>query len=249
MTSKLPIQIVMAVCVSACFPLGAASQTSDQSASNQPDLRPSIGAATTGLIEKRAGIGPDSLVLPGGVPAKPHEPLVTVAPSKIDLSILGYDDSLKGLHGLKIFVRNRTDRSLLLNSYKATATLSGVSYPACSAQKLARVITPPETFKKVLERDTISTATATFTVGAVQTAQDALLYAGPVLKRYGPDEDRRQTETETFGERILWPGDTTTGVVYFDTDSSLAGANINLPVQSFYDSNDSAQLTTNKRAQ
>jgi hypothetical protein len=249
MIRKLLARKAFAVCLTICVPLGAVGQSLDQTSADQPALRPTIGGPTTGLIEKKALIGPDSLVAPGSTQARPHVPLVTLASSNIDLNILGYDIYLKGLRGLKIYVRNRTDRALLFDSYKAFASLNGVDYSACSVDKLNQVISPPETIKKALVRDTVSTATATFLVGAVQTAQDALLYSGPVLKRYGPDQARREDEMEVFGQRILWPGDETSGVVYFSGTNLLQGASVTLPVQSFYDANDSALLVAGRKAQ
>jgi hypothetical protein len=248
MIRKMLARKALAACLTGCIPTAAVCQSLDQTSEGQPALRPTIGGPTTGLIEKKALIGPDLLVAPGSAQAKPHVPLATLASSNIDLNILAYDIYLKDMCGLKIYVRNRTDHALLLDSYKATASLNGVTYPACSAQKLSAVLTPPETFKKVLVRDTFSTATAAFLVGAVQTAQDALVYSGPVLNRYGPDQARRQAETDIFGQRVLWPGDETSGMVYFSGTKILQGASVTLPVQSFYDASDSAVLVVGKKS-
>jgi hypothetical protein len=237
---KLPIQIVMVACASASFPLCALCQTPDQ---NQPSLRPGIGGPTSGLIQRKVFTAPASLLGPGGIEAKPYLPLASVVNKDVDVSIVGHDSLLKGRPGLRVYVRNRSDRALLCTGYEATATVNGATYSACSPENLQNAISPPQTVMKTVKSDVVATVTATALVGAVQTAQDQLIADGPVLKRYGPDQHRRGEEEAVFGKRILWPGDSTSGIIYFDTTNPLDGASLNLPISAFYDKNDRAVVT------
>jgi len=234
------LSIVMVLCAVAQMPVNA--QTPLHDTINEP--ADSIGA-TSAVIEKKVYNVPVNLS-PGGRSQAPLAPLDTVASSMVDVSVLDYDAHLKNLRGLKVYVRNRSDRALLCSGFEATATVDGATYNACTFSTLDKVISPPQTLSKTIATDVKSTVTATVTVGAVQAVQDQLLYSGPVLKRYGHDEARRSDEQEIFGKRILWPGDSTTGTIYFSTANPLDGASLKLPISGFYNHDDRAFITVGK---
>jgi hypothetical protein len=123
------------------------------------------------------------------------------------------------------------------------ATVGSARYLPSSSTAIEPKKSPPDNFKGKLKSDAWATASSAALVGAVQTIQDAARQEGPILGRYGQDEARRRNETSSFGKRIVWPGDTSEGVIYFGATPSLQSASLTLPVNTLYNEEDQTVLT------
>jgi hypothetical protein len=150
---------------------------------------------------------------------------------------------------LVITVANNADRPITFDGDAAAANCAGGPLACVPLTKLEKLSVLPEqssNFGKKFATDLAATTTAAVTVGWYQTIRDQKRFSGPIIApdggRYGLDEQRRQDQLRRFGKRVLWPGDTSTGVIYFDTGAALTGATIDLPVSSYYDPNDHCDL-------
>ncbi len=82
-------------------------------------------------------------------------------------------------------------------------------------------------------------------VGATLAARDQANQKRAVRGRYGWDEKRREEQSARFTKRVLYPGDTTSGFIYFD--SWLEGEmTISIPVSDFNNDKDAAMLSAKK---
>jgi hypothetical protein len=151
--------------------------------------------------------------------------------------------------GLLISVTNNADRPLLFDGDAAVAASAAGPLTCVPLVKLAQLSVLPEqskSFKKRLATDLEATTTAAVTVGWYQTIRDQQRASGPIVGpnggRYGLDEQRREDELRRFGKRVLWPGDASSGVIYFDSTTALSGTTIDLPVSSFYDKDDRSTI-------
>lgn len=174
-----------------------------------------------------------------------NEPL-SLAKARIEITVSPQDIVLRGKHGLKIQVKNNTDRPIIFNGEEATAKLHQNEYKSMNVDQFDELFAESPKFMNKLRRNMSQTAIAAVTVGGAQTAYDAIKSSKPVLKTYGQDEERRQEDQERFGQRILWPGDSSTGVVLFSAEEPLTDAVVSLPVASFFDANDKALVSSGK---
>ena len=174
----------------------------------------------------------------GGEPT-PKTPLATIAPQQIAVSIEPAQVALNDLRGIQIIVKNNTDRPVVINGDMASITLGGQCLKAASLGRVDVATCPPVTPKEQRRRF----IEAAVTVGAIPTIEDQKIQNGPILARYGCDESRRINEISQFNRRVLWPGDSTGGVLYFQTSQSLKGATIQLPINTLFVNTDGALLT------
>lgn len=151
------------------------------------------------------------------------------ANASIKLSAQDYVE-LGPLIGVKVEVENDTDQPLLFDGDQSAATSGTIRLPVATLADVEAVICPVKTKEQRLMHDIKASTVAAVTVGSVPAAGDARIQAGAVLQRYGEDQARRAGEQVRFGKRILWPGDTTSGVLYFRTDQSLRQFMIEMPV-------------------
>ena len=174
----------------------------------------------------------------GGEPT-PKTPLATIAPEKLAVSIEPAQVALNNLRGIQIVVKNNTDRPVVINGDMASVMCGGQKMQAVSLAQIdvstCPMVTPKEQRKRFAE--------AALSVGWIPTIEDQKIQNGPILARYGCDESRRINEISHFGRRVLWPGDSTGGVLYFLTDQSLKGLTIQLPVNTLFVNTDGALLT------
>jgi hypothetical protein len=174
----------------------------------------------------------------GGEPI-PKTPLATVAPEKLVVSIEPAQVALNNLRGIQIIIKNNTDRPVVINGDMASVMCGGQKLQAASLKQIdvstCPMVTPKEQRRRFAE--------ATLSVGWIPTVEDQKIQNGPILARYGCDESRRINEISHFGRRVLWPGDSTGGVLYFLTDQSLKGLTIQLPVNTLFVNTDGALLT------
>jgi len=168
-------------------------------------------------------------------------PLVNVLES-VKMSTDPYEVYLNTLTGFELSVHNGTDRPLVVDADKCTALLDGVAYDSAGSEQIDHAVRYPHTLKTRVELKTARIAIAAVTIGAYQTVTDALVQRGPVLKRYGVDEVRREEEEIAFGSRVVWPGETSKGLVYFSVENSLRGAALKIPVRALFDPTDQATV-------
>jgi hypothetical protein len=174
--------------------------------------------------------------------SKSSEPLSTVK-EKIEITVLPQDIVVRGKHGLKIQVKNNTDRAVIFNGEEARAKQRQNEYRSMNVDQFDELFAESPAFSNRLRRNLSQTALAAVTVGGAQTVFDAMKNSKPVLRAYGRDEERRQEDQERFGQRILWPGDSSTGVVLFSAEEPLTEAVVSIPAASLFDANDKALVS------
>jgi hypothetical protein len=187
------------------------------------------------------------LVTPGVHPVKVLVPLSQIVSGNDQVTgKIERQDVTRGKYqGLLISVTNNADRPVLFDGDAAVAALASGPLACVPLAKLAELSVLPEqssNFGKKFATDLKATTEAALTVGWAQTIRDQKRAAGPIVGpnggRYGLDEQRREDELRRFGKRVLWPGDASSGVIYFDSSTTLSGSTIDLPVSSYYDKDD-----------
>ncbi len=169
-------------------------------------------------------------------------PLASVAQTTIDIQALPVDVKLKGLQGITIKVRNNTDRPVYFRGDEAAATIDGARISAAQMPEIEDLIPTRDNPKGYGLRSVVATISAAVTVGAVQTVEDQVTENGPMAGRYGWDNARRIDRQTRFAKRVLWPGDSSEGVIYLKTNKALSGAVVELGVSAYYDASDRAIL-------
>ncbi len=219
-----------------CFMLISTSAASAQ-AIKKP--RTELGATLSRLSAPDAGIfGKESdlnLV-----------PLEAIVKDQVQVKVQGKDLRLKQFSGLMIEVHNGTERPLCLEGEKATATIESSQLQPTPVTSFDNAICPQGAPAKKVLYAIASTVISAVTIGGYPTIRDARIQAGPILQRYGCDETRREDELSFFARRIVWPGETTSGVIYFKEHGSLKGAVLTLPVNSLYNKGDQATITATR---
>lgn len=168
-------------------------------------------------------------------------PLASVGSTQIDFIVQPSPVVINGLHSVQVTVRNHTDRPVIVEGSAAVATVGGDSYRCAPVTALEPKKVPREDLVGKIKSDTKATVTAAATIGVWQSVHDQLQMSGPIPKRYGWDEKRRSNELSAFERRILWPGDSTQGLMFFDSDQ-LDKAELVVPVESQYDKADRIEL-------
>jgi len=131
------------------------------------------------------------------------------------------------LVGIKVQVQNNSNSPLIFDGDKAILHAGGQNIKAIAS------VEKKITMKQAFAKETKATVAAGVTIGAYPTIRDLKNQKGPILKRYGTDEQRRENLAERFGKRILWPGDITEGVVFVREGEKIAGASVEMPVSTF----------------
>jgi hypothetical protein len=153
-------------------------------------------------------------------------------------------------HGFLVSVQNDTDETWVFDGDKATATLGKANLQAASVNDVARVAMPDKGLRREFIEGTGNAAVAAITIGGASAVKDMKSQGGPVTHRYGPDEARRIDEQSRFGRRVLLPGESSTGLLYFAKSKNPALDNldktaisISIPVSLMYDAEDSNAIT------
>lgn len=131
------------------------------------------------------------------------------------------------LVGIKVQVQNNSNTPLLFDGDKAVLHVAGQNIPAIAS------VEKKITMKQAFIKETNAAVVAGVTIGAYPTIRDLKNQKGPILKRYGSDEQRRENLAERFGKRILWPGDISEGVIFVREGEKIAGASVEMPVGTF----------------
>jgi len=142
-------------------------------------------------------------------------------------------------------VKNATDSPIVVDGNNANLKFADAKINQSKTLKqLDAIDKPPTSGMPLYVSDLKSTVTAALTIGAVQALEGARDLKKPVLKRYKWDEERRTNEEERFGKRLLYPGDSTTGNLYFSqSNANTDQMELNCPIYSFYNNDDQANLT------
>ncbi len=176
---------------------------------------------------------------------RPHKavvPLKSLINPNADMKVDRDEVSLDGLRGLHVEVRNNTDRTLIFHGNQAEVVISGKTIACVSQADLEKIMNPMLSGKHRLKSDFVHSAVALATIGSVSTAKGIVQQSEPALDRYGKDEQRRIESVTRFSDRIVWPGESTKGIIYFDIDQPLTGVAIQMPVSSLYDTSDQASI-------
>jgi len=119
------------------------------------------------------------------------------------------------LYGFVVDVKNESEEALVFDGEHAMATSPTCQFQLASVSDVASIPSPRKPFLSRFLDGTIETAIGAGGVGSVAAVTDVVNNAGPVEHRYGPDEARRIDEQSRFGRRVLFPGESSVGVVYF----------------------------------
>jgi hypothetical protein len=200
-----------------------------------------LGSAASEVKDARRIQSQSTVGIQGIHPAK--APLSSVISANAEMVIDKEEVLIGGLRGLSIEARNNTDRPLIFYGDKAVATINGAHLAAAPLIVLDNIAAPVKNRRQIVKGEIRDSVLAGGTIGGIPTALDEMRQEGPVLGRYGHDELRREDEISRFGKRIVWPGNSTKGVIYFASIAPITGAVIELPVSSLYDTTDSASIT------
>lgn len=177
-------------------------------------------------------------------PGLNYKPLKESIAQDVKVTVMPEDLKLRGRHGLRVKVVNNSDRAVLFNGELAGAYLHGTEFKCAELDDLEDLSGSQPNFISKLNHDTAETVAAAVTVGAWPSVEDILKSKSPTLKRFGRDEERRAQDEQKFGQRILWPGDSSTGTIYFASRESLVGAVVKIPARSFFDLKDQATASS-----
>jgi hypothetical protein len=216
------------------------------------------GQGTTPLPEKgeagsMAGLGtaPGSgttmtqdmlLVSPTASQTGTPQPLTAYIGMTLKIDVDRKEVLFKDLRGLAITVLNDTNRALIVDGENATARIGNRALKCASLTALQLAVLPEHGVSKVPIDLLTIVAPAGATAGAWPTVEDLYKFSRPPLMRYGRDQQRRLVEATRFGKRILWPHEKTQGIVYFQTKEPIAGASVEIPVNTLFDKNDTGTL-------
>ena len=156
--------------------------------------------------------------------------------SHVELIIEPQDMVIKGRHGLKIQVKNQSDRALLFGGDKATAKIGETEFSCMDIRDFDELFATPPAFASSWSIGAGQTLKSALTVGTWQAGGDIFKSSRGGILQYGKDEERRQDDENRFGQRVLWPGETSSGVLLFRCEQPLAAAKVTLPVSSFFNS-------------
>lgn len=172
----------------------------------------------------------------------PLAPLATVL-ANLELSALWSPAPVRGMQAVKLIVKNNSDRPLSFEADQATIIMGQENLAAAPMLEVEKRIQQPDNPHGYMARSLENTVTAAVTVGAVQTVDGQLRLNGPIQQRYGWDNIRRIDRQSMFAKRILWPGDSTEGNIFFLGTPARSGASLRIPVAAFYDKSEKQIIT------
>lgn len=162
--------------------------------------------------------------------------------AKIPVSFAPGESKLANHKAIVCTVTNNTDHALVVYGEKAILVTERADAKAASQAEIDTVGQPPTHGMRLIASSVGSVALAATTVGMYQTLKGKRKEHKPVLKRYEYDEERRINEADAFGQRLLYPGESTTGRLYFAVGESLDSAWFLCPVAYFHDEANKAVL-------
>lgn len=127
---------------------------------------------------------------------------------------------------LTLYAVNQGKRALIFNGDQAT--VSSESAPPEKTLTRNDVISPPR--KTDVPKDIALVAVSIFSDGAVPTIYDLKTsYQPDGIAYYGKDQKRRNLAERRFGQRTLFPGESTTGRVYLP-ENVTAPTQLTIPI-------------------
>jgi hypothetical protein len=159
----------------------------------------------------------------------PTPPLMGTITQEVALTIDKQPVQRGEYRGLILHLHNGTNSPLMFDGDRAYIEVNGKHIAAAADAPIEESTCPAQT----IAQQTLFAAETAVTVGLLPTIHDARIGRGPILPRYGCDQKRRVATAERFGKRILWPGDDTQGIVYFQTEDDLSKGVVQLPVVTF----------------
>lgn len=169
------------------------------------------------------------------------EALQKLVADQISVRIENRDVSVKGRHGLQIEVTNNSDRAVILNGELATARLADKDYGVAILDEFEGLPgSQPRFLAELNSMDDSAAAQAAVSVSSWKTVNDMLKSESTRFTCYGKGEQKRRSVEHRFGQRILWPGDSSSGIIVFNSPEPLVGAVLSIPVRSFFEPSDIA---------
>lgn len=218
------------------LPLAAQAQPDNQ-------LLPLKGLNSLGVYPQ---LDKNLLVTPGMRPATVSEPLSQVISTKVMGQVDATNRNRGKFQGVAITITNNSDRAVLFDGDGAQLTDAGVTLSCISLADLGKLSVLPEQSNRKFVTDLKATTSAALSIGWVQTIRDQKQGSGPIVAatggRYGLDEQRRYDELSRFGKRVLWPGEKTSGVIYFNGNMQLDSGTLAIPAYSYYNHDDRSTL-------
>lgn len=234
LTLNTSISITMGLCATSALAQTIQTAPASQSAQTQEDaplLRPAIDtnkpveSVKTPLIKDSDSTATNT---PIGRDKTPPPPTNEQLKEVIRFTSTPAPISRKpDLVGIKVQVQNNSDTPLLFDGDKAVLHTAGQNIPAIAS------VEKKFSMKQAFGKETSAAVVAGVTIGAYPTIRDLKNQKGPILKRYGEDEQRRENLSERFGKRILWPGDISEGVIFVREGEKIDGAWVEMPVGTF----------------
>ena len=204
-----------------------------------------VGGTFNDKVEKT--LTDDDTVNPMVDPQSTNRLTGTVAANKQVVLASKQHIKLGGLHGFLVNVHNDTEQTLMFDGDNATANFENMALSSASVADVDNVAMPNKRLARDVAETSANVVIAAATIGGAAAAKDTINQSGPVAHRYGADEARRIDEQSRFGRRVLLPGESTTGVLYFKKGkgagsskavASAAPASISIPVSPMYDEDD-----------
>jgi len=183
---------------------------------------------------------------PGNNPGQPHssEALQGFVGHGLTVKVLRSSITFCGLTGVEIEAGNDTDRPWVMDGEKASVSSGGQTYKAISLRDLQLAIQPPMDLHRAVKAIFLEGVPAAVTVGLVPTIKDIRHMKLPIEERYGDDEERRRTEAARFGDRILWPGEKTQGILFMQNGETFSAASVAMPVHALFDNKETACINS-----
>jgi len=173
----------------------------------------------------------------------PQRALKDLSSKSIQLLVDTEDVVVRGKHGLRIHVLNKSDRAVIFNGDDAKAILNGMEYPSTIVGEFDDLSGSQPTFISDLDATDGGNPTA-ISIKGIQSYNDLLKKPKPTLDRFNRDDYQRKAADQTrFGQRILWPGDSSSGTIIFQSSEALGNAQVKIPICSFFDASDKAEAS------
>ena len=228
----------------------AATAQDDAAAKLAPENK--IGAPAEPSIGGLSAPGQDAMMTPDLLLVRPTDsakqqaaPLKSFINSGLTMTVDQRNIAFEHLAGVQITVVNKTGRGILVDGTRATVTSGGAPLNAIPVTVLQKAVLPKSGLDQALKSIGTNIVPAAMTIGVVPAVKDEFKIRKPVLQRYGPDEKRREVESSRFGRRIIWPNQSTQGILYFQTDSPLATSHVEIPAATLFDTTDACVLSSN----
>jgi len=247
---RAPMPGTSKIAVPSASPAATAATASDDAAAKvapesktPPPATPSIGGLSAPGAD--AMMTPDLLLVkPTDGTKQAAEPLKAYVNAGLTLQVDQRNIAFEHLNGVQITVNNQTGRPLMVDGTKATVTNGGATLTAIPVRVLQNAVLPKTGLEHAIASIGTNIVPAAVTIGVVPTVKDEIKFRKPVLERYGSDEQRREIESMRFGRRIIWPGQKTQGILYFQTEDSLTSSHIEIPATTLFDAQDTCVLSS-----